>query len=154
MPFGQSAGPPASSKQVTQLLALLQDAGYDGFRDARGPLRLTQRQAGGKFTREEADALIEQLETEAESAPGVADAPGGTPAATPRAAKAPATPRLTAAERALRDMPDATPRGRAATARLDRRRALTTAHDTVSVELAEHVDHLHAEPAQLVAMDP
>ncbi|MFI5046726.1 MAG: hypothetical protein ACHQIG_06650 [Acidimicrobiia bacterium] len=96
MPFGQSAGPPASAKQVTQLLALLQDAGYDGFRDARGPLRLTQRQAGGKFTRDEAEALIEQLEA--------AVVPDGGPAATP---SAPAAPRATSAERALRSVPDA-----------------------------------------------
>jgi len=102
MGFGQSAGPPASSKQVTQLLALLQDAGYDGFRDARGPLRLTQRQAGGKFTRDEADALIEQLETAAETPD---DEPASTPTRAPARATTPA-PRVTSAERALRDLPD------------------------------------------------
>ena len=40
----------------------LQETGYEGFRDARGPLGLTQRQGGGKFTRDEADTLIAQLQ--------------------------------------------------------------------------------------------
>jgi hypothetical protein len=62
MAFGQQSGPPATNKQVQALLALVQDAGHTDFRDARGALGLTQRQAGGKFTRDEADALIEQLE--------------------------------------------------------------------------------------------
>ena len=61
MSFGQSSGPPASSKQVAYLLSLLQNEGYAGFRDARGPLGLTQRQGGGKFTTKEASALIDQL---------------------------------------------------------------------------------------------
>ena len=42
-------------------------AGHADFRDARGPLGLTQRQAGGKFTRDEADDLIARLEAEAEA---------------------------------------------------------------------------------------
>ena len=62
MPFGQQPGPPASSRQLQELLALLQDAGHAGFRDARGPMGFTQRQAAGKFTREEAAAFIEQLQ--------------------------------------------------------------------------------------------
>src|SRR5215204_4300177 len=66
MAFGQTAGPPASPRQVKQLLELLQDAGHSDFRDARGPMGFTQRQAGGKFTRDEADAFIEQLQLEAE----------------------------------------------------------------------------------------
>ncbi len=61
MAFGQQSGPPASHKQVQYLEALLRKAGHDGFRDARGPLGLTQRQAGGKFTRDEASTLIDQL---------------------------------------------------------------------------------------------
>ncbi|HEX5588521.1 MAG TPA: hypothetical protein VFZ17_14520 [Acidimicrobiia bacterium] len=77
MAFGQQSGPPASSSQLKQLLALLQDAGYTDFRDARGPMAFTQRQAGGKFTREEADALIEQLESAQETHER------GEPAATP-----------------------------------------------------------------------
>ena len=61
MAFGQPSGPPASRKQVEYLEALLRKAGHDGFRDARGPLGFTQRQAGGKFTKDEASALIDQL---------------------------------------------------------------------------------------------
>ncbi len=41
---------------------LLHAAGYDGFRDARGPMGFTQRQGAGKFTRDEAEALIAQLQ--------------------------------------------------------------------------------------------
>jgi hypothetical protein len=62
MTFGQQAGPPASSGQVRELLSLLAEAGHSDFRDARGPMGLTQRQAGGKFTRNEAAALIERLQ--------------------------------------------------------------------------------------------
>jgi hypothetical protein len=47
---------------VEQLLALLKDAGHTGFRDARGPLGFTQRQAAGKFTRDEVAAFIGQLQ--------------------------------------------------------------------------------------------
>ena len=62
MPFGQQPGPPASARQMAQLLALLRVAGYADFREARGPMGFNQRQAGGKFTRDEAEALIEQLQ--------------------------------------------------------------------------------------------
>ena len=62
MAFGQQAGPPASARQVADLLALLRAAGHADFRDARGPMGFTQRQAGGRFTRDEAAAFIEQLE--------------------------------------------------------------------------------------------
>jgi hypothetical protein len=93
MAFGQQSGPPASAKQVRELLALLEDAGHTDFRDARGPMGFTQRQAGGKFTRDEADAFIEQLQ-HAEDA-------GKTIDATPRRA----TPRITAAEQRLRGIP-------------------------------------------------
>ena len=61
MAFGQQQGPPASARQVQELLVLLQEAGHSDFRDARGPMGFTQRQAAGKFTRTEADALLEQL---------------------------------------------------------------------------------------------
>jgi hypothetical protein len=64
MAFGQQSGPPATSKQVQELLRLLTAAGHDGFRDARGPMGFTQRQAAGKFTRDEADAFIAQLSDE------------------------------------------------------------------------------------------
>lgn len=60
MSLGQS-GPPASTKQVQYLQALLKKAGYDSFREARRPLGLTQRQGSGKFTKNEASALIDQL---------------------------------------------------------------------------------------------
>ena len=68
MAFGQASGPPASGKQVRELTELLAAAGHDGFRDARGPLGLNQRQAAGKFTRDEAQAFIDQLEEAAHSA--------------------------------------------------------------------------------------
>jgi len=74
MAFGQQAGPPATGRQVQELLALVQAAGHDDFRDARHPLGLTQRQAGGKFTRDEADALIAQLLEQEHSGDG-GDAP-------------------------------------------------------------------------------
>ncbi len=61
MAFGQTSGPPASAKQLAYLSSLLQDAGYDTFREARYPLGLTQRQAGGKFTTREASELIDRL---------------------------------------------------------------------------------------------
>jgi hypothetical protein len=85
MAFGQQSGPPASGKQVQELLGLLQEAGHVDFRDARGPMGFTQRQAGGKFTRDEATAFIDRLQAEEHDAP---------PA-----------PRLSAAEQALRRMP-------------------------------------------------
>jgi hypothetical protein len=61
MAFGQQSGPPASSRQVYELLTLLQGAGHRDFRDARGPMGFTQRQAAGRFTRDEAAAFIERL---------------------------------------------------------------------------------------------
>src|ERR1039457_7088300 len=75
MAFGQQSGPPASSKQVRELLTLLKDAGHTDFRDARGPMGFTQRQAAGKFARDEAAAFIGQL-LDAES-------DGSTPTAVP-----------------------------------------------------------------------
>jgi hypothetical protein len=66
MAFGQQSGPPATAKQVNELLDLLQQAGHTDFRDARGPMGFTQRQASGKFTRDEATAFIEQLQGAAE----------------------------------------------------------------------------------------
>src|SRR4051812_45288063 len=66
MAFGQSSGPPATARQVQQLTLLVQAAGHADLRDARGPLGLTQRQSAGRFTRDEAEALIAQLEVEIE----------------------------------------------------------------------------------------
>jgi hypothetical protein len=92
MAFGQQSGPPASAKQVRELLELLQDAGHTDFRDARGPLGFTQRQAAGKFTRDEADAFIELLQEAVDSEDGAVETP-------------PPLPRLSAAEQALRRVP-------------------------------------------------
>ena len=61
MSFGKQSGPPASDKQIAYLLSLLRTAGHQSFRDARHPLGLTQRQAGGKFSGPEASALIDLL---------------------------------------------------------------------------------------------
>ena len=69
MPFGQHAGPPATSRRVDELLELLQAAGHESFRDARGPMRFTQRQAAGKFTRAEADELIARLQASSDDVP-------------------------------------------------------------------------------------
>ena len=88
MAFGQAAGPPASRRQVETLGELIRAAGHSDFRDARGPLGLNQRQAGGRFTRDEADALIVRLETEAEA--GAACGPDASPADPPPAARRPA----------------------------------------------------------------
>lgn len=101
MSFGQPSGPPASAKQLRELLGLLEQAGYDGFRSARGPLGFTQRQGNGKFTRDEADAAIEQLRAELEAA---ADQPGAVPRAEAEPpVRRPAPPaRSTSAEQALR----------------------------------------------------
>lgn len=66
--FGQPAGPPASAQQMRRLLELVQAAGHTDFRDARGPLQLTQRQAAGRFTRNEAEDLIARLENEVDDA--------------------------------------------------------------------------------------
>ncbi len=68
MAFGQQSGPPATARQVNELLGLLNQAGHVDFRDARGPMGFTQRQAGGKFTRDEADAFIHQLQDAADAA--------------------------------------------------------------------------------------
>ena len=71
MTFGQQSGLPASPRQVQQLLALLQDAGHTDFHDARGPMGFTQRQAGGKFSRDEAAAFIDQLQNNETDAGGL-----------------------------------------------------------------------------------
>ena len=90
MAFGQPAGPPATSRQVDELLSLLQAAGHEDFRDARGPMRFTQRQAAGRFTRDEAERLIARLQA-------AVDDEGGVPAE-------PRTP-MSHAESLIRGMP-------------------------------------------------
>ncbi len=71
MAFGQVTGPPATHKQLDELLDLLMENGFESFKEARYPMDFTQRQAGGKFTRDEADEFIaklqEQVEMEADS---------------------------------------------------------------------------------------
>ena len=91
MAFGKQSGFPASARQVQELLELLNGAGHTDFKDARGPMGFTQRQAAGKFTVDEVNAFIEQLRAAEESGE---DGPPAEPAA-----------RLTAAEQALRRMP-------------------------------------------------
>lgn len=93
MAFGQASGPPAGSRQIEELASLLNQNGYDSFREARHPLGLTQRQAGGKFTVEEAESLRERLEAMAEvSSSGrpaaTEDSPHATGAAVPTSAAA------------------------------------------------------------------
>jgi hypothetical protein len=66
MAFGQQSGPPAGHRQVKELTELLEAAGFSDFRDARGAMGFTQRQAGGKFTTGEADEFIERLTAAAE----------------------------------------------------------------------------------------
>ncbi len=92
MAFGQQSGPPATARQLKDLETLVVAAGHSDFRDARGPLGLTQRQAAGKFTRDEADELIGRLEAEADGADGSA---GATEPAPPAAARG-AAPRSAA----------------------------------------------------------
>lgn len=94
MAFGQQSGPPATARQVQELLGLLADAGHSDFRDARGPMGFTQRQAGGKFTRDEADAFITQLQTAADAI----DAGESVP-------RLPPQPRVSGREAALRKIP-------------------------------------------------
>lgn len=110
MAFGSPTGPPASAQQVKQLTALVLAAGHTDFRDARGPLQLTQRQAAGKFTRDEADALIERLEAEADpeaqggdGATDQSDAPPRT--SVPRARPASGVRRATPSPASLRAVP-------------------------------------------------
>lgn len=80
MAFGQSSGTPASHSQMRELTELLEAAGHSGFKDARGPMGFTQRQASGKFTRDEADEFIAALQQTAhESAdPGSAPEPAAS----------------------------------------------------------------------------
>ena len=99
MAFGQPSGPPASRRQVETLLQLLNDAGHIDFRDARGPMGFTQRQAGGRFTRDEADEFIAQLEA-------TADGPPEDSTPRPTQARTAAANRSPSLERRLRSFTD------------------------------------------------
>ncbi len=93
MAFGQSSGPAAGSRLVYELMELLNAAGHTDFRDARGPMGFTQRQAAGKFTVAEAEAFIADLQ-EAQHRGEIPEAP---------AAVEPLSP----ADEAIRSIPDA-----------------------------------------------
>ncbi len=112
MAFGQSSGPPATGKQIRDLLELLIAVGHSDFRDARGPMGFSQRQAAGKFTRDEADQFIERLETEihGEGPPPDSRPPTPAPARIPTAAPAPSpapAPASAPAPARKRSSPDA-----------------------------------------------
>lgn len=100
MAFGQPSGPPATAKQLQELMSLLNAAGHVDFRDARGPMGFTQRQAGGKFTRDEADEFIARLQEWAE----IAESADALPQPAPPSVRA-AAPKSTAAERSLKNVP-------------------------------------------------
>jgi len=96
MAFGQQSGPPASAREIAQLEALLERAGYSSFREARHIYGLTQRQAAGRFTRAEAAELLARLtsgegdldaHTASEVAEEAADAVATGRAAAERAAR-------------------------------------------------------------------
>lgn len=95
MAFGDSSGPPANGRQLRELLELLEAAGHTGYRDARGPMGFTQRQAGGKFTSIEADDFIELLQTEIHGEGPPVDSRPPTPATSIPKAAAEKPPRPT-----------------------------------------------------------
>ena len=104
----QPTGPPASAKQVAYLQALLRAAGYADFREARHPLGLTQRQAGGKFTSREASALIDQLvgaSGDEEPDTSAARPPPSEPRSSARSS-APPSPTPVDGDRSLAKVPD------------------------------------------------
>jgi len=94
MSFNKPSGPPASAQQMRRLTELVLSAGHTDFRDARGPLGLSQRQAAGRFTRDEADELITRLEYEEQDV----DAPETKEQST--------GPKVSAAQLRLQTVPD------------------------------------------------
>jgi hypothetical protein len=99
MAFGQSSGPPATGKQIRELQELLEAAGHSDFRDARGPMGFTQRQAGGKFTGPEADEFIERLNTEIHGDGPPVESHPPPPTRTPKPKAPRASPRAATAKR-------------------------------------------------------
>ena len=116
MAFGQSSGPPATGQQIRSLLELLETAGHSDFRDARGPMGFTQRQAGGKFTRDEAEAFIEQLESEIH---GDGPPEDSRPPATPAAPASKIVPRQQQRAQPAKAKPAAKPATKSAKATVD-----------------------------------
>ncbi len=112
MAFGQQSGPPASGRQVQELLSLLKSAGHSDFRDARGPMGFTQRQAGGRFSREEAAEFIDRLQN--------AEFAGSSPAPTGPTTPAPTGPTTTAVPGRVAKAPNPTPVLTGTWPRLDR----------------------------------
>ena len=101
---------------MNELIELLEAAGHADFRDARGPMGFTQRQAGGKFTRDEADEFIEKLRSEGDGGSGSANealpepkakkkAPAKRVAPAAKAAAGTDRAALTPAEKQLRRIP-------------------------------------------------
>ncbi|MCP5028261.1 MAG: hypothetical protein GY929_18445 [Actinomycetia bacterium] len=105
MAFGQSTGPAASHRQMAELLELLQQEGYDGYRDARGPMGFTQRQGNGKFTSGEADQFIAQLHQQNEDG-GDPPQPVGPAKSAAKPAEEPAGKPAPRKKTTLRDIPD------------------------------------------------
>lgn len=101
-PSANRPGPPPAH-QLRDLTALVEAAGHTGFRDARGPLGLNQRQAAGRFTRDEAAELIARLEAEA---PTDGESPGPDAAGTAASAPPPATSRRQSLARQLERVPE------------------------------------------------
>ena len=122
MAFGQQSGPPASGRQVQELLSLLKSAGHSDFRDARGPMGFTQRQAGGRFSREEAAEFIDRLQN--------AEFAGSSPAPTGPTTPAPTGPTTTAVPGRVAKAPNPTPVPTGTWPRLDR-----VAAETLAAEL-------------------
>jgi len=118
MAFGQPSGPPATARQLRELTALVEAVGHTGFKDARGPLGLNQRQAGGRFTQGEATELISRLEAEVEESAQSGPTPGTpapdrtgsarttTPATTTSGAAPPAASRRQSLARQLEQVPE------------------------------------------------
>ena len=118
MAFGQPSGPPATARQLRELTALVEAAGHTGFKDARGPLGLNQRQAGGRFTQDEAAELIGRLEAEAEGTEDVADVTSDRPGRRPAPDRSAPTTRVVPA--GTTDAPPAASRRQSLARQLER----------------------------------